>query len=60
MSKKISEEFISSECEHSHTKYPVRLGRTIASSLAGFIAGFIVASIGWVAIVYMLQPFCDK
>jgi hypothetical protein len=39
-------------------KFGVRIGHTIASSLAGFIAGFLVATIGWGAIIYMLRPFC--
>jgi len=47
------------EC-HKGDDYPVKIGKSIASSLSGFIAGFVVATIGWAAIIYMLQPFCEK
>ncbi len=40
---KILSEFVSKE----NRNYKFKLGRTIASSLAGFIAGAIVASIVW-------------
>lgn len=47
------------EC-HKGDDYPVKIGKSIASSLSGFIAGFVAATIGWAAIVYMLEPFCSK
>ena len=43
-----------------HRKYKVQIGHTIASSLSGFIAGFIIATIGWGAIFYMFRPFCGN
>jgi hypothetical protein len=49
---KILREFVSDEKRN----YKFRLGRTIASSLAGFIAGAIVASIIWyVALIYIVN-----
>jgi hypothetical protein len=57
MKKMLSEEFTSND---PGKKYKMKIGRSIASALSGFIAGFIVASIGWVAIIYLLQPFCSK
>ena len=43
-----------------HKKYGMKIGHTVASSLSGFIAGFVVATIGWAAIIYMLRPFCGN
>ena len=34
------------------TQYQFKIGKYIASSLSGFIAGVIVASIVWFAVVY--------
>lgn len=44
--EKISEDFISKE----NKKFEWKIGHTIASSLSGFIAGLIVASIVFVTI----------
>lgn len=41
-------------------EYPVKIGKSLASSLSGFIAGFVVGTIGWAAIIYMLEPFCER
>lgn len=48
---KILREFVSDE----KRSYKFRLGRTIASSLAGFVAGAIAASIVWyIAFAYII------
>lgn len=56
MKKEDHNDFVS--CNHK--KYGMQIGRSMASSLSGFIAGFIVATIGWAAIIYMLRPFCNN
>jgi dolichol kinase len=57
MKNKKTNELVGCDCEGR--KYPVKVGKSVASSLAGFIAGFIVGTIGWAAIIYMLKPFCN-
>lgn len=37
--------------------YQIKMGRHIASSLSGFIAGVIVASIIWLAVAYVVNVF---
>lgn len=41
MAKNIQEEFVSKE----EKRFSFKIGRTLASALAGFVAGFIVAAI---------------
>ena len=49
--RKISREFISEE----QRNFKFQLGRVVASSLAGFVAGVIFASLVWgVALYYLL------
>jgi hypothetical protein len=45
-------EFVSTGVPH---KYPFKIGKHVASSLSGFIAGVIVASIIWFAVAYMAK-----
>jgi hypothetical protein len=47
--KKIIQDFI---CEENR-KYKFKLGRTVASSLTGFIGGAVVASIIWCLAIYL-------
>jgi hypothetical protein len=58
MKNRLKDELVD-EC-HNGDKYPMKIGKSFASSLSGFIAGFIAATIGWAAIVYMLEPFCER
>ena len=37
------------------TSYRFRLGDHVASSLSGFIAGIVVATIIWLAVAYIVQ-----
>lgn len=39
-------------CKDAHA-YKVQIGRTVASSLAGFVAGVILTSIMWGLVVYL-------
>ena len=50
---KISEEFVSNEPR----RFKFKIGRHIASSLSGFIAGVIFGSIIWLLVVYLLRFF---
>lgn len=50
----IKNEFVSDDAR----KYPMKLGKTKASSLSGFIAGVILASIIWYLIVYVFEIVC--
>ena len=46
-------QFISEE----NKNYKVRIGKLLASSLSGFIAGAIFASIFWVVVMILLKFF---
>ncbi len=50
MTSKITSDFIADE----RRQYKFKLGQLIASSLSGFIGGFIVATIIWVMIFKVL------
>lgn len=52
--EKIEKEFVSDD----KRKYPFHLGKTKASSLSGFIAGVILASIIWYAGAYIFEFIC--
>lgn len=49
--KKPTNEFVSNE---DHKRYKFKIGRHVASSLAGFVAGSIVVSIIWAVFYYFL------
>ncbi len=48
---KILREFVSDESR----KFRFKIGRLIASSLSGFIAGVIFGSIVWLLVLYMFR-----
>ena len=48
--KHIVKEFVSGEKK----KFSFSIGKLLASGLSGFIAGFIVASIGWIVVIYLI------
>lgn len=55
--KKLLRDFVSYE----NREYPFRLGRTVASSLTGFVMGVIAANIVWVTTVkYILTLFANN
>ncbi|MDD5099037.1 MAG: hypothetical protein PHP35_01730 [Candidatus Colwellbacteria bacterium] len=45
-------------CSHRDNEYKWKFGRTIASSLSGFIAGVVFASIGWGVVLYLFSLNC--
>lgn len=47
----ISKDFISNESR----KFPFKIGKALASSLAGFIAGMIVTSVLWIVGIWCVQ-----
>ena len=47
-------DFISAE---RAARYQYRLGTHVASSLSGFIAGALVATIIWLAVAYIIKFF---
>jgi dolichol kinase len=49
---KITREFVSNE----KREFKFKLGQVLASSLAGFIGGFLVATIIWVVIYSYVVP----
>lgn len=55
--KKISDEF---KCGCEKSNYIFKIGRTIASSLSGFIAGVVFATICWwvIAHFYIIEKAC--
>lgn len=53
MNKKIVDEFVSREPK----EFRFKIGRYLASSLSGFVAGAIFASIVWIIAIYFYQLF---
>lgn len=53
--EKVGREFVSDDTR----QYPVHLGKTKASSLSGFIAGVVLASIIWYAAVFIFKFICS-
>jgi len=53
--EKVEREFVSEDPR----QYPVHLGKTKASSLSGFIAGAIFASIVWYAAIFIFKFICS-
>ncbi|MFA5392221.1 MAG: hypothetical protein WC306_00800 [Candidatus Paceibacterota bacterium] len=47
----LSRDFVSDE----QRQYKFKIGKTLASSLSGFIAGIIFASIFWIVMFYFIQ-----
>jgi len=50
---KILNEFVSNDGR----KFKFKIGRSVASSLSGFIAGVVVGSIGWILVLYFCNFF---
>ncbi len=55
--KKIVDEF---KCDCERGNYIFKIGRTMASSLSGFLAGIIFTTIAWwiVAHFYLIERAC--
>lgn len=52
---KFIKEFVFPDDSHHHFNFKFQVGKHIASSLSGFIAGVIFASIIWIICVYFLK-----
>ena len=52
---KLADEFISKE----HKRFKFKIGRTLASSLSGFLGGVIFMSIAWGTVLYILYKMCQ-
>lgn len=54
--EKLSDEFVS----HEPKKFKFKIGKTLASSLSGFLGGAIFVSIGWGVAIYLLYKLCQS